>query len=107
PYISSESESRCAVGTHVRTRRGHAEKRQVRWLNALTAVFLLAGLLANFVAFAPATPVAAQQEEQTPPPFPAPQSVVAVGSFQTAVGCGQDFDKECDITQLQPNNDGT
>ena len=96
-----------AVGTHLRTRRGHSEKSQVRWLNALTAVFLLAGLLANFVAFAPATPVAAQQKDKTPPPYPVPQSVVAVGSFQTAVGCGQDFDKECDVTQLQPNSDGT
>ena len=95
-------------GHNARTRRGTSQRShpsQARWLNALTATLLLAGLLANFVSFAP-LPVAAQQKDNTPPPYPTPQSVVAVGSFQTAVGCGQDFDKECDLTQLQPNSDG-
>ncbi|HET7056134.1 MAG TPA: SpaA isopeptide-forming pilin-related protein, partial [Thermomicrobiales bacterium] len=96
-------------GHIARTRRGTLQRSrssQARWLNAVTAMLLLAGLLANFVTIAP-LPVAAQQKDNTPPPYPTPQSVVAVGSFQTAVGCGQDFDKDCDLTQLQANSDGT
>src|SRR5262249_46558504 len=88
------------------------------FVHALTAFVLLAGILAPFVS-APtvaAAPVAnppvqltfhAAQKPNTPPPLPRPNAVVVGGDFQTALGCPKDFDKTCDATALQPNDDGT
>lgn len=80
--------------------------RQIRHsglVNIATALLLLASILINFATPIPAV---AQQEDNTPPPFPAPSQVVVAGSFQTALGCPADFDKTCTITALQQNADG-
>ncbi|MEA2525931.1 MAG: hypothetical protein QOF73_3158, partial [Thermomicrobiales bacterium] len=87
-------------------------------VHALTAFVLFAGMLAPFVSTttAVAAPVTtpdsqltlgAAQKPNTPPPVPRPNAVVVGGDFQTALGCPEDFDKTCDITALQPNDDGT
>src|SRR5215211_6404116 len=106
PARTREVDSMRAARMHPRSRRGRSPRstrRTGRWLNLVTIALLLAGVLANFVV---ATPVSAQQEDNTPPPFPAPNAVVAAGSFQTAVGCGQDWDKDCGLTDLQPSDTG-
>src|SRR5262249_44702345 len=88
------------------------------FVHALTAFVLLAGILAPFVSTTTvaAAPVAnppvhltfrATQKPNTPPPLPPPKAVVVGGDFQIALGCPKDFDKTCDATALQPNNDGT
>jgi hypothetical protein len=90
----------------------------LRLVHALTAFVLFAGMLAPFVSMttAVAAPVTtpdsqltlgAAQKPNTPPPVPRPNAVVVGGDFQTALGCPEDFDKTCDITALQPNDDGT
>jgi hypothetical protein len=89
-----------------------------RFVHALTAFVLFAGMLAPFVSTttavaAPATNPQVQltfnaaQKPNTPPPLPRPNAVVVGGDFQAALGCPKDFDKTCDITALQPNDDGT
>jgi uncharacterized surface anchored protein len=106
PARSGEVDSMRAVRKHPRSHRGQPSRPArwtVRWFNFATIALLVAGLLANFAV---ATPISAQQENNTPPPFPAPNAVVAAGSFQTAVGCGQDWDKDCGLTDLQPNEFG-
>ncbi len=89
----------------------------LRIVYVLTAFVFLAGMLAPYITTtAIAAPVSnpavqltfnAAQQPDTPPPLPRPNSVVVGGDFQTALGCPEDFDKECDITALQPNDDGT
>lgn len=90
-----------------RTRHG----RPLRMGSMLSRVFHAASIaLLLFSVFGNlhvAQPVLAQQQDNTPPPFPAPNAVVVAGSFQTAVGCGSDFDIDCGLTELQPNGDGT
>ncbi len=83
------------------------------FVHALTVLILFAGLLSPMMATASPAPSGSRltalkdQKPNTPPPFPAPNRVVVAGTFQAALGCPQDFDKTCDITALQNNNDGT
>src|SRR5215216_702815 len=90
----------------------------LRFVHALTALVLFAGMLTPFASTttAVAAPAAnppvqltlnAAQRPDTPPPLPRPNAVVAGGDFQQALGCQKDFDKTCDITALTPNDDGT
>src|SRR5262249_7726847 len=91
----------------------------VRIVHCLTTFLLLMGMIAPYVntttvraAPAPepqlAMTLAAAQKPNTPPPLPRPKQVGVAGDFQDQpqIGC-QNFDKNCDATQLQPNNDGT
>ncbi|HQY30316.1 MAG TPA: hypothetical protein PK691_03475, partial [Thermomicrobiales bacterium] len=55
-----------------------------RWLNIPMMVLLVLSILSNF-QFTPT--VSAQQQDNTPPPFPAPASVSVIGNFQAALGC--------------------
>lgn len=87
---------RAANGTH---RFGHV----------LAVLFLLAGLAsqlgaAGVVAAPVANANAPAAKLATFPAFPAPQSVIAVGDFQTQLGCSA-FDKGCQASALQ--NDGS
>ncbi|HQY31511.1 MAG TPA: SpaA isopeptide-forming pilin-related protein, partial [Thermomicrobiales bacterium] len=50
--------------------------------------------------------VSAQQQDNTPPPFPAPSSVSVIGNFQAALGCPADNDPTCTITSLQLDDFG-
>jgi hypothetical protein len=68
---------------------------------------LLAGLLNSFSIAQAAAPVSTNGTPNSSgvlPPFPAPSQVVAVGDWQSAVGCNA-WGKECGATQLQ--NDGS
>ncbi len=96
-----------ATRNNPRTRRGQPWKVN-GMLNRLFHAGSIALLLFSiFGSLYVAQPVLAQQQDNTPPPFPAPNSVVVAGSFQTALGCGSDFDKDCGLTELQQQSDGT
>ena len=59
-------------------------------------LLLLVSILANF----PMTlPVAAQQQDNTAPPLPAPSSVTVTGNFLNQLGCN-DNDPNCAQTAL-------
>ncbi len=79
-------------------------------LHILGALVLLVNLFGPMAQIAAAAPVPladrflerAQPLPNTPPPFPAPTQVVAIGNFQGALGCG-DYDPNCGATQLTEN----
>ncbi len=79
-------------------------------LHILGALVLLVNLFGPMAQIAAAAPVPlpdrylerAQPQPNTPPPFPAPTQVVAIGNFQGALGCG-DYDPNCGATQLSEN----
>lgn len=73
------------------------------WFHALAALTLLISIAAPLAV---AMPVAAQRGSN-PPPLPAPVRVAAVGSFQTALGCPQDYDASCQLTELTDAGGGT
>jgi hypothetical protein len=89
----------------------------VRFVHALTAMVLLVGMIAPYITSttsAVAAPASTEsvgmtlnaQKRNTPPPLPRPNSVVVGGDFQTALGCSDNFDKNCDVTALSPGDDG-
>ncbi|MDQ3779764.1 MAG: SpaA isopeptide-forming pilin-related protein, partial [Chloroflexota bacterium] len=73
------------------------------WFHALAALLLAISIVAPMAV---AMPVAAQRDDD-PPPLPAPLRVAAVGSFQTAIGCPQDYDASCQLTELADAGGGT
>ena len=77
--------------------------RTFRGMNIPMMALLIISILSNF----PLTQtVAAQQQDNTPPPFPAPTAVTVIGNFQTAVGCDNDNDPACSATDLQLDDYG-
>src|SRR4051812_10395964 len=85
-------------------------------VHALTAIMLLTNTFAPYLSTrAAAAPASSANLDMTlnapdpdqPPPLPRPDAVVVGGDFQAALGCPKDFDKTCDITALQANDDGT
>lgn len=89
-------------------RRGRSDAGPLASIARVFALLaLMAGLLNSFSIAQAAAPVSTNGTPSSSgvlPPFPAPSQVVAVGDWQTAVGCGA-WDKECGATQLQ--NDGS
>lgn len=75
-------------------------------VNALAVLAMLLGLLAPLAPIAPPA-AAAQRGGQLPPPLPAPSRAVAVGNFQTALGCPADYDPTCATTELDREADGS
>ncbi|MEJ7763194.1 MAG: hypothetical protein WKF80_10430, partial [Thermomicrobiales bacterium] len=76
-------------------------------IRVFTALLLLAGVLSPFAQQAGARPgsrpVAQIQDSRrdgAPPPIPEPSRVVAIGSFQTAIGCPANDDPTCTLTEL-------
>ncbi|MBA2753802.1 MAG: hypothetical protein H0U40_04975, partial [Chloroflexia bacterium] len=76
-------------------------------MRLLPALLLLVGLLSPFAQEAAAAPrprpVAQIQDSRrdgAPPPIPEPSRVVAIGSFQTAIGCPANDDPTCTLTDL-------
>ena len=91
---------------HSRSRRQpqhHAQSR--RWVGALSVLFLVLGLAAPLVPVAIAAPLAAAERKPgNPPAMPAPNRVNVAGSFQVVLGCPQDYDKTCQVTDLRDDD---
>jgi len=104
------SNSRAQASNDRASRRGRPRAAQGahRFGHMLAVLFLFAGLVTQVTSVtaapAPTTSTAATTRLATAPAFPAPQTVIAVGDFQTQLGCGAS-DKTCQATSLQ--NDGS
>ena len=84
---------------HPESRRWHAH----RWLNASMMLLLMVSIFSNLTFTQTAS---AQQQDNTPAPFPAPSGVTVIGNFQAALGCTQDNDPTCSTTDLQLDDYG-
>jgi uncharacterized surface anchored protein len=78
-------------------------------VHLLTALLLVAGIFAPLAQVAGATPRSVPlaslpsniaQRDDAPPPIPEPTRVVAIGSFQTALGCPANNDPTCAASEL-------
>ena len=77
-----------------------------RWFSALVVFGLLVSLLSPLMTtVAPAGAAPAEQRQGgNPPPLPAPSRVNVAGSFQAALGCPGDYDKTCQLTDLNDDD---